>query len=102
MRVQDEPRNGDDGTGDAATDAAPPSSLSPHAYRLTGLRPSSIPPPPEEGLLRTIADVLIAVAHADGAMCDREKRTIARILTELSGKDGMPRWLQEHVDAFEP
>jgi lipopolysaccharide/colanic/teichoic acid biosynthesis glycosyltransferase len=90
------------GEGAAPNDGAPPSSLSPRAYRLTGLRPSSVPPPPEEGLLRTIADVLVAVAHADGTACDREMRTIARIMTDLSGGDGLPRWLREHIDAFDP
>ena len=102
MRVQDEPRNGDDGTGEAATDAAPPSSLSPHAYRLTGLRPSSIPPPPEEDLLRTVADLLLAASHADGDLCDRERRTVARLLTQLVGGDHLPQWLEKHVAAFDP
>ncbi len=82
--------------------AGPPSSLSPQAYRLTGLRPSSMPPPPEEDLLRTVADVLLAGANADGEVCDREKRTIARILTQLSGADRLPRWLEQHVEAFDP
>jgi putative colanic acid biosysnthesis UDP-glucose lipid carrier transferase len=91
-------QRGDQGT----SDIAPPSSLSPRAYRLTGLRPSSVPPPPEEDLLRTIADVLLVGANADGEVCDREKRTITRILTELSGHDHLPRWLEEHVDAFVP
>jgi putative colanic acid biosynthesis UDP-glucose lipid carrier transferase len=80
----------------------PPSSLSPRAYRLTGLRPSSVPPPPEEDLLRTIADVLLASAYADGTACDREMRTIARILTELSGAEHLPRWLSLHIEAFAP
>jgi putative colanic acid biosynthesis UDP-glucose lipid carrier transferase len=65
------------------------------------LRPSSIPPLPEEILLRTVADVLLAGASADGEVCDRERRTIARILTELSGSDGLPKWLQDHVAAFD-
>jgi lipopolysaccharide/colanic/teichoic acid biosynthesis glycosyltransferase len=80
----------------------PPSSLSPRAYRLTGLRPSSMPPPPEEDLLRTLANVLLAAAHADGEICDRERRTVARLLTELSGGAGLPGWLQRHLEAFDP
>jgi putative colanic acid biosynthesis UDP-glucose lipid carrier transferase len=83
-------------------DAVPPSSLSPRAYRLTGLRPSSVPPPPEEELLRTVADVLLAAAYADGAACEREMRTIARILTELTGAERLPRWLSLHIEAFAP
>jgi hypothetical protein len=41
---------------------APPSTLLPRAYRLTGIRPSSRPPPGDEPLLRAIADVLLAAA----------------------------------------
>jgi putative colanic acid biosynthesis UDP-glucose lipid carrier transferase len=87
---------------DEGGEAVPPSSLSPRAYRLTGLRPSSVPPPPEEDLLRTVADVLLATAHADGSACEREMRTIARILTELSGAHRLPRWLSLHIEAFAP
>lgn len=89
---------------DAAPESAapPPSSFSPRAYRLTGLRPSSVPPPPEEDLLRAVADVLLAAAHADGSMCRREERALTRILTELSGAPALPAWLVAHVEAFEP
>ena len=80
----------------------PPSSLLPGAYRLTGLRPSSAPPPPEEDLLRTLADVLLAAAHADGEICARERRTVARLLTELVGGAKLPRWLEVHLDKFDP
>jgi lipopolysaccharide/colanic/teichoic acid biosynthesis glycosyltransferase len=90
-----------DGDGDPS-DAAPPSSLSPRAYRLTGLRPSSLPPPPEEDLLRAVADVLLAAAHADGEMCVRERRTVTKLLVELTGAETMPRWLEEHIGAFDP
>jgi lipopolysaccharide/colanic/teichoic acid biosynthesis glycosyltransferase len=92
-----------EGRGEANTpEPSPPSSLSPHAYRLTGLRPSSVPPPPEQDLLRTLADVLLAAAHADGAMCDRERRTVTQLLLELAGTDVMPPWLAEHVGGFDP
>ena len=80
----------------------PPSSLLPRAYRLTGLRPSSAPPPPEEDLLRTLADVLLAAAHADGEICARERRTVARLLTELVGGAKLPRWLEVHIERFDP
>jgi putative colanic acid biosynthesis UDP-glucose lipid carrier transferase len=101
------PARGDSpsGTGEdtpSSHDIAPPSSLAPRAYRLTGLRPSSIPPPPEEDLLRTLADVLLAAAHADGQIDNRERRTVARLLTELSGTGHLPHWLDEHVAAFDP
>jgi Undecaprenyl-phosphate glucose phosphotransferase len=77
----------------------PPSSRGAPAYRLTGLRPSSVPPPPDEELLRTIADVLLAAAHADGALCARELGAIQRILAQLT--DGKPpSWLEEHMADF--
>ncbi len=79
-----------------------PSSRNPRAYRLTGLRPSSMPPPPEEDLLRTVADVLLAAAHADGAMCERERRTVSQLLLVLAGSEALPQWLAEHVAAFDP
>jgi lipopolysaccharide/colanic/teichoic acid biosynthesis glycosyltransferase len=102
MRARGEPRN-DNGESTSTREAlSPPSSRAPRAYRLTGLRPSSMPPPPEEDLLRTLADVLLAAAHADGEICDRERRTVARLLTELSGDEKLPGWLAEHVDAFDP
>jgi lipopolysaccharide/colanic/teichoic acid biosynthesis glycosyltransferase len=91
-----------EGLGPIHVDEAPPSSLSPRAYRLTGLRPSSAPPPPEEDLLRTLADVLLAAAHADGEICARERRTAARLLTELVGGVKLPRWLEDHLEKFDP
>ena len=100
---------GHDGDGPSSLEpldplpAPPPSSSGlPRAYRLTGLRPSSAPPPPEEDLLRTLADVLLAAAHADGEICARERRTVARLLTELAGGEKLPRWLDEHLAKFDP
>jgi putative colanic acid biosynthesis UDP-glucose lipid carrier transferase len=102
MRADAEPRN-DNGQALESVDSQPaPSSLAPRAYRLTGLRPSSMPPPPEEDLLRTLADVLLAAAHADGQICDRERRTVARLLTDLSRGPKLPGWLEEHLTAFDP
>lgn len=79
----------------------PPSTLSPRAYRLTGLRPSSIPPPPERELMMTLADVLMAAASADGEVCHRERRTIHRIFTRLLEQPSLPPWLEEHMRSFE-
>ncbi len=72
------------------------------AYRLTGLRPSSVPPPAEEELVKTIADLLLAAAQADGNVCARELRAIQRILLELTGADVLPEWLEQHVKDFDP
>lgn len=80
----------------------PPSSRGAPAYRLTGLRPSSVPPPSDDELLHTIADVLLAAAHADGVMCAREHATIIRILTQLARTGKPPEWLDEHMAAFVP
>jgi putative colanic acid biosynthesis UDP-glucose lipid carrier transferase len=103
MPAHGEPRN-DNGEEPSppSEGLGPPSSRLPRAYRLTGLRPGSMPPPPEEDLLRTLADVLLAAAHADGEIDNRERRTVARLLTELSGDEKLPGWLQEHVLAFDP
>src|SRR5882672_4417986 len=79
-----------------------PSSGRVSAYRLTGLRPSSMPPPPEEALLRAVADTLLGAAHADGEVCAREHRAIRRILSRLVNADSLPDWLERHVEAFEP
>jgi putative colanic acid biosynthesis UDP-glucose lipid carrier transferase len=107
MRVPGDARDASDDDQDGApdtlaSDPGPPSSLSPRAYRLTGLRPSSMPPPPEEDLLRTLGDLLLAAAHADGEICDRERRTVARVLTELAGGGRLPSWLEAHLQAFDP
>ncbi len=102
MRARGGSQDGKSEDNPSSHDIAPPSSLSPRAYRLTGLRPSSIPPAPEEDLLRTLADVLLAAAHADGQIDSRERRTVARLLTELSGTGQLPRWLEEHVAGFDP
>jgi putative colanic acid biosynthesis UDP-glucose lipid carrier transferase len=92
----------DDPQGPSASEKSPPSSKAPHAYRLTGLRGSSLPPPPEESLLRALADVLLAAAHVDGTMCARERRTLRRLLTEIAGAETLPRWLDEHIRDFDP
>jgi putative colanic acid biosynthesis UDP-glucose lipid carrier transferase len=61
-----------------------------------------MPPPPEEELLRTLADVLLAAAHADGQMDNRERRTVKRLLTEVSAGEELPGWLEEHLEHFDP
>src|ERR1700749_1099694 len=86
--------NDESETKEARSVSQPPSSRMAPAYRLTGLRPSSVPPPPEEDILRTIADVLLAAAHADGEVCTREMRTIRRILSDLADSDALPPWLE--------
>jgi len=81
---------------------SPPSSRLPQAYRLTGLRPSSVPPPAEEALLRALADVLLAAAHADGKACARELRTVRRLMTNITGADAPPPWLEQAIGTFDP
>jgi putative colanic acid biosynthesis UDP-glucose lipid carrier transferase len=61
-----------------------------------------MPPPADESLLRSITDVMLAAAHADGRVCARELRTIRRLLTDLSGAPDLPGWLDERVRAFDP
>lgn len=81
---------------------SPPSSRLPQAYRLTGLRSSSVPPPPDEGLLRALADVLLAAAHADGKACARELRTVKRLMTAVAAVDAPPSWIDEQIRRFDP
>ncbi|HEY3497558.1 MAG TPA: exopolysaccharide biosynthesis polyprenyl glycosylphosphotransferase [Polyangiaceae bacterium] len=80
----------------------PLSNGEPLAYRLTGRRRSSLPPPPERDYLLAVTNVLIAAAHADGAMGRREDRAIRRILARLCASDGVPDWLEEHLASFDP
>src|SRR4051794_6491618 len=74
------------------SDVAPiPSSRLPPAYRLTGLRPNSVPPSSAEQVVFAIMDVLLAAAYADGEMCGREQRTVRRILERLLETESLPR-----------
>lgn len=81
---------------------SPPSSRVPRAYRLTGLRPSSVPPPAEDSLLRAVADVLLAAAHADGQACAKELRTVRRLVSDLAALDAPPAWLEDRIRTFDP
>src|SRR5258708_4517613 len=74
-------------------DMEPVSSHLPRAARLTALRPSSVPPPPERELLTALADTLLAAADADGEICKREVRAVRRILRRLLGEAELPAWL---------
>jgi lipopolysaccharide/colanic/teichoic acid biosynthesis glycosyltransferase/uncharacterized tellurite resistance protein B-like protein len=87
---------------EAPLSVAPVSSALPRAYRLTGLKPSSVPPPSERDLLLAVADVLLAAAQADGEVCRREERTLRKILGRLLGARELPIWLEEHLRGFDP
>ena len=80
----------------------PPPSSGPRAYRLTGLGPSSIPPPTEDEYVRAVADALLAAAHADGDACPREVRAIRRLLARLLSVHELPAWLDRHIIEFDP
>jgi putative colanic acid biosynthesis UDP-glucose lipid carrier transferase len=84
------------------SDIAPiPSSRLPPAYRLTGLRPNSVPPSSEEQVVSAILDVLLAAAHADGEMCGREQRTVRCILQRLLETESLPPELEERLESFD-
>ena len=80
----------------------PPPSSGPRAYRLTALRPSSMPPPAEDEYVRALADALLAAAHADGAACPRELRAIRRLMGRLLSTNELPAWLDERIESFDP
>lgn len=75
-------------TEDAAprySDVVPaPSSRFAPAVRLTALGLSSEPPLADADVEAAILEVLLAAAHADGAMCGREQRTVRRIMHRAS------------------
>src|SRR3954471_23831534 len=87
---------------DAESEAPPRSEAYSRSYRLTALRPSSVPPPANEPVLRAVTDVLLAAAQADGTACQRELRTLRRILKRLTDSDVLPDWVEPHIAAFEP
>jgi putative colanic acid biosynthesis UDP-glucose lipid carrier transferase len=80
---------------------APASSHFPRAARLTALRPSSVPPPPERELLMTLTETLLAAADADGEICHRELRAVRRILKRLLGEQELPSFLEDHIETFD-
>jgi exopolysaccharide biosynthesis polyprenyl glycosylphosphotransferase len=89
------------GQGDEASHDLPPRSEAfRSSYRLTALRPSSTPPPPDEPVLRAVADVLLAAAQADGTACHRELRSLRRILKRLTESELLPDWLETHIADF--
>jgi putative colanic acid biosynthesis UDP-glucose lipid carrier transferase len=95
---------------EAETDGAPrysdvvpaPSSRFAPAYRLTALRPSSQPPPQDAEVEAVILEVLLAAAHADGAMCGREQRSVRRIMLRLTGGYELPHELSRRIAEFDP
>jgi lipopolysaccharide/colanic/teichoic acid biosynthesis glycosyltransferase len=93
---------GTEGEAEASQDLPPRSEAYSRSYRLTALRPSSVPPPPDEPLLRALTDILLAAAKADGTACPRELRALRRILKRLTDSDVLPDWVEPHILAFEP
>ena len=83
-------------------EAPPHSAPFKSSYRLTALRPTSSPPPADEPLLRSLTDVLLAAAQADGTACPRELRALRRILKRLTKSEILPDWLETHIAAFDP
>jgi exopolysaccharide biosynthesis polyprenyl glycosylphosphotransferase len=88
--------------GAAEHDSPPRSEAFRSSYRLTALRPSSAPPPPDEPVLRAVTDVLLAAAQADGVACQRELRSLRRILKRLTNSELLPDWVETHIAAFNP
>jgi putative colanic acid biosynthesis UDP-glucose lipid carrier transferase len=51
--------------------------------------------------VRTVADLFMAAATADGDRSEREMRVATRLLLNLLGESTMPRWLEQHLGAFD-
>jgi putative colanic acid biosynthesis UDP-glucose lipid carrier transferase len=51
--------------------------------------------------VRTVADLFMAAATADGDRSEREMRVATRLLLSLLGESTMPRWLEQHLGAFD-
>lgn len=83
------------------SDLAPSSRFEP-AYRLTALRPSSMPPPRTAALERVILEVLLAAAHADGIMCGREQRVVRRIMLRFAGGYDLEPEIEARIQSFDP
>jgi putative colanic acid biosysnthesis UDP-glucose lipid carrier transferase len=83
------------------SDIVPSSRFEP-AFRLTALRPSSVPPPQSPELERVILEVLLAAAHADGVMCGREQRTVRRIMLRLAGGFELRPEVELRIQSFDP
>lgn len=83
---------------------SPPSSRldAPNAYRLTGLRNSSLPAEPNDDLLRAVTSLLMAAAMSDGKACRNEIKTARQILREIIGSARLPEWLEKYIEDFEP
>lgn len=93
------PRASDSEPSDAAK--APPHRFS-SAIRLTALRPSSQPPPPDAAIEEAILEVLLAAAHADGGMCGREHQTVERLMLRLTGGRALRPALSQRIASFDP
>lgn len=87
--------------GDLPPDSAPPSTISPRAWRLTPVRTSSIPPPPDEDIARAVLDILLAAAEADGDVCRRETFAIRRLIGDLLGEGPLPKWVEQRITQFD-
>jgi len=79
-----------------------PSSRFEPAYRLTALRPSSVPPPRNAEVEAVILEVLLAAAHADGEMCKREQKSVRRIMLRLTGGYDLRPEIEERIRRFDP
>ena len=70
------------------------------AHRIGDIRHSSSPPPPENDVLRLVADLLLAAASADGEICGWERHSMRKILARLGGGN-VPSWVESHIADFD-
>ncbi len=52
--------------------------------------------------LISIADLLLAAAHADGSVSWSERAAIAKVMADFVGAGQLPEVVRDHIQSFEP
>lgn len=85
-----------------APGSLPPSTISPHAFRLTPIRSSLPPPPLDLTVIAAVTDLLVAAAHSDGAVSGREIKAVRKLAGQLLGMQTLPEWVEQRITQFDP
>ncbi len=82
--------------------SAPPSTVSPRAFRIEPLVTSSTPPPASHATALALTDLLLAAAHCDGALCKREHYAIEKLMAQFLESESAPPWIRSRIERFDP